>query len=370
MSRPRVLLGVESLIPGNGGISRVARLVARVLAEEQSAGRLDADAVVLSDDRLPNDLGLAAVAVGKSRPKFVWHIQKAALTHTHFIYDRQGMSRAHCRLPLLKRPMMTFIHGIEVWETGSELRARTARRADYLISNTAYTRERANRSHGGFERAKVCWLATEQDEAPSIEMKDGPPVVMIVGRIEERRYKGHAELIECWHRVVEAVPEARLWIVGKGSGLEAHQKMARQSPAAARIEFKGFVPEARMLELWSQADVLAMPSRYEGFGLVYIEAMRYGVPVIGSVHDAAPEVNVDGKTGFNVNLDQDGALAERLIQLLKEPELARRMGQGGRERWNEHYRYSAFRRRFLGHLHEFLDIGDGHSSPAKQGACQ
>lgn len=357
MSIPRVLLGAESLAPGNGGICRVARLIARVLGEEAAAGHLSADAVVLSDTERASDLSIPQTLARKSRLRYVYHVRKAALNHTHFIYDFQGMSRAHLRFPFLTRPMMTYIHGIEVWETGSALRARTARRADVLVSNTAYTRQRADQSHGGFARAKVCHLATEEDLPPTITPPPhGPPVVLVVGRLDELRYKGHAELIECWDQVVREVPDARLWIVGKGPGMAAYQAMAHKSPASANIEFKGFVPDGQMPALWAQARIFAMPSRYEGFGLVYIEAMRYGVPVIASVHDAAPEVNVDGQTGYNVNLDQSDELPRRLVELLKDSSLCRRMGEAGRQRWQTHFSYSAFKSRFLPCLQEFLKM--------------
>ena len=60
------------------------------------------------------------------------------------------------------------------------------------------------------------------------------------------------------------------------------------------IEFRGFVPDEQIEDVWASATLFAMPGVMEGFGLVYIEAMRHGLPVIASVHDAAPEINLDG----------------------------------------------------------------------------
>ena len=112
-----------------------------------------------------------------------------------------------------------------------------------------------------------------------------------------------------------------------------------------------------MEAVWAETSAFAMPSRGEGFGLVYIEAMRHGLPVIGSVHDAAPEVNLEGQTGYNVNLDRPEELPERIIHLLKEPDHAAALGQNGRQRWTEHFCYSAFRNRFSPLLAEFLAGG-------------
>jgi phosphatidylinositol alpha-1,6-mannosyltransferase len=177
----------------------------------------------------------------------------------------------------------------------------------------------------------------------------------MLGRVDKNQFqKGHSEMIDSWGDVTSVVPHAQLVIAGGGSGLEYLRSMVQASPARNSIHVRGFVPEAEMERMWSQAHVFAMPSRREGFGLVYVEAMRHSLPVIASVHDAGREVNVDGKTGFNVNLDKRGELAERLISLLASPDMAHRMGQEGHRRWQEHFRFSAFRDRLNPLLGRFL----------------
>jgi phosphatidylinositol alpha-1,6-mannosyltransferase len=74
-----------------------------------------------------------------------------------------------------------------------------------------------------------------------------------------------------------------------------------------------------------------MPSRGEGFGLIYIEAMRRGLPVIASVHDAAPEVNLDNVTGYNVDLDRPDELPDRITRLLGDPDHAAALGRAGHD---------------------------------------
>ena len=93
--------------------------------------------------------------------------------------------------------------------------------------------------------------------------------------------------------------------------------------------------------------MFAMPSRGEGFGLVYIEAMRHGLPVIASRQDAGQEINIDGETGFNIDLGSVTELPDRIIYLLENPDLAQAMGLAGYKRWAEHFRYGAFKERFL-----------------------
>jgi phosphatidylinositol alpha-1,6-mannosyltransferase len=353
----KLFMGFESLLPGNGGICRVARLLTRVIGEQAGQLHLSARTLVLNDSVPSTELGVPIESARGSRARFVYKVNKAALTQSHFIYDFLGMARAHSLLPLLRRPFLTFICGIEVWEGTRPDRIACARRASMLVSISEYTRTRAECDFGCFSQARVCWLGTETDEVPSSAPEhNGPPRVLIVARMDDPSYKGHAELLRAWPTVVAALPDAILTIVGTGDGAAAYKAMAGCLPCADRIEFRGFVPDAEMDDIWSRASVFAMPSRGEGFGLVYIEAMRHGLPVIASIHDAAPEINLDGCTGYNVDLDRPGELAEKIIYLLRNRDRAAELGGNGQRRWHEHFRYSAFRDRFLPILNDFLSL--------------
>jgi phosphatidyl-myo-inositol dimannoside synthase len=224
-----------------------------------------------------------------------------------------------------------------------------------MVANSNYTRQRSIRQDKVFESAHVCWLATSEDEPPEPPaLLDGPPVVLIHGRRDDAAYKGHKELIETWPAVVKGVPEARLIIVGGGPFIDRYRAMAASSEAARFIEIAGFVTESVLPTLWRRAVVFAMPSRGEGFGLAYIEAMRWKIPVIASVHDAGAEVNIHDETGFNVDLTRPRDLRDSLVELLRDRDLARRLGAAGQGRWREHFCYSAFRARFSGQLNGFV----------------
>jgi phosphatidylinositol alpha-1,6-mannosyltransferase len=180
---------------------------------------------------------------------------------------------------------------------------------------------------------------------------------MILGRIDaSESYKGHRELIEAWPRVRKQVGDAQLLIAGDGTGRAALEQLARRSAPDSGIEFLGFVPDHEVHGLFRRSDVFAMPSRGEGFGLAYIEAMRFGLPVIASIHDAAPEINLHGVTGLNVDLADASALPTALIQLLAEPQLARSYGEAGQARWAAHFRFACFRERFSAALQKLIAL--------------
>ena len=108
-----------------------------------------------------------------------------------------------------------------------------------------------------------------------------------------------------------------------------------------------------MRGLYGQAAVFALPSRGEGFGLVYLEAMAAGLPCIGSTDDAAVDVIEDGRTGLLVRQDDVTALAGAVSRLLSDEALRRRMGEAGRARQQSVFSYANFRDRTLGLLAPF-----------------
>ncbi|HNY38751.1 MAG TPA: glycosyltransferase family 4 protein [Bryobacteraceae bacterium] len=358
-------MATESLAPGNGGICRVARLMARVLGAEAAAGRVRLEALAFRDPMIDPSLNLSGLGCNGSHLRYVLRVQRALWRNTHVIYDMAGMARAHRALRWFGKPMACWMHGIEIWERARTDRISWCRNADLLLANSNYTRRRAQRLHRGLDHAKVCWLATEDDALPGVLPRQPAPNVMILGRIDSIQkkdmcYKGHESLIDCWPEVLRAIPEARLTIVGGGSGRSELEQHARSTPAAGAVDFLGFVPDEALPAVFARSSVFAMPSRGEGFGLVYIEAMRHGLPVIASEQDAASEVNLHGISGFNVNLDRREELPNRIIELLRDPALAMRMGDAGRQRWAENFRFSAFRDRFLGILYPWLAGGALH----------
>jgi phosphatidyl-myo-inositol dimannoside synthase len=343
----------QSFLGSCGGIARVSDITSRVAVDSGYS---------LSLVSLQNEGGGYQDSgfwqgCGGSRAKFVVVCGRGALRGDHIFYDQLGTARAHIWPAKLVRPCGVWIHGIEVWDQLRPDRLRVAHRVGFMLANTVFTRERALRYDKVFESARTCWLATPEDDPPAEPAPlDGPPIVVILGRLDDTAYKGHKELIEAWPAVVDAVPGARLVAVGTGPSLERHRSLAAASAAAAYIDIVGFMAESSLPDLWKRTVVFAMPSRGEGFGLAYVEAMRWGIPVIASVHDAGQEVNIHNETGLNVDLDRPNELKESLVEILRNRDLARRMGAAGHRRWRKHFCYSAFRTRFSEELRRFVAL--------------
>lgn len=344
-----MLLSAQFLAPGNGGICTVARMTAMALAGECAMTAL------ACQDTQDHAIGTLAVrAFRGNRLSFVLNNYAAILGSRSVIYDFAGTARAHLNLPFARKPYAVWIHGLEVWNDAPAKYLKAVAQASLVLSNSRTTLERAGRALQT-ANVRICELGTVQDHAPEPgAMTPSPPTVLLLGRIDELWGKGHDILIEIWPRVVAAVPDARLLFVGGGPALDGLRAMVAASPARSSITVTGFVPEDELERYWRAAHLFAMLGDAEGFGLVYADAMRYGLPVIASREDAGQEVNLDGVTGFNVARADHARLVDVLVTLLRDRDLAGRLGQAGLARWRERYRFGAFRRRLLAATQEFL----------------
>jgi glycosyltransferase involved in cell wall biosynthesis len=126
--------------------------------------------------------------------------------------------------------------------------------------------------------------------------------------------------------------DAVLRVVGTGPELARLQRQAGELGLGRRVEFLGHVAFDRLAGEYRRADVFCLPSRQEGFGIVFLEAMAAGLPIVAARTAAVPEVVPDGECGILVSAGNPDELAVALDRLLSSPEERRRMGEAGRRR--------------------------------------
>jgi phosphatidylinositol alpha-1,6-mannosyltransferase len=165
------------------------------------------------------------------------------------------------------------------------------------------------------------------------------PVVVCVSRLVPR--KGQDTLIQAMPRILREMPDAVLLIVGGGPYRGELEKLAVRTGVAAAVQFTGAVPWEELPAHFGAGDVFAMPCRtrrggldVEGLGIVYLEASASGLPVVAGDSGGAPDAVLDGETGWVVAGGSPDQAADRVLTLLRDPELRRRMGERGR-RWVE-----------------------------------
>jgi len=162
----------------------------------------------------------------------------------------------------------------------------------------------------------------------SLDLPPDARVVLSVGRLEEQ--KGHRYLIDAFAQVRFDEPRAHLVIAGEGSLRRQLTLQIERLGLQDCVHLLGWRPDVP--NLMQIAEVFVLPSLWEGFGLVLLEAMAAHLPVVAFDTSAIPEIVVDGKTGLLVPPRESQALAEGILRLLKDPGLAHEMGQAGRRR--------------------------------------
>ena len=184
----------------------------------------------------------------------------------------------------------------------------------------------------------------------------GRPVVVCVSRLVPR--KGQDTLVRAWPAVRVACPDAALLLVGGGDHRDELAGLARSLGVADAVVLTGAVPAGELPAHYAAGDVFAMPCRtrrrgldVEGLGIVYLEASATGLPVIVGDSGGAPDAVLDGETGYVVDGRDVPAVAERVVTLLRDDALRRRLGRAGRAWVEQQWRWDVL----AGRLRELLD---------------
>jgi glycosyltransferase involved in cell wall biosynthesis len=244
-------------------------------------------------------------------------------------------------------------HGVEVWEPLTRMRRNALRRTNLVLAPSKYTADHVCAVQGVTpEHIRVLpWALDPQFEAlaPTAAKLSGPAnfpegrVVLTVGRWRtDERYKGMDTLITALPRLLPRWPELQLAAVGEGDDRVWLEDLAEENGVQRHVHFISGLSYAELAACYAHSEIFALPSRGEGFGLVYLEAMACGKPVIGGAHGGAPEVIEDGKTGYLVQHGDAAQLATAIETLLANPAMAEEMGRRGKQRVENEFRFSAF----------------------------
>jgi phosphatidyl-myo-inositol dimannoside synthase len=347
----------------HGGIPAYNRMVCRALNELDDVA-VEEQRVLIAMDRRA-DLAVAAKefpnltleSFDGHRMSFVRRVVATALRERidlaligHVNYAPLGL--------LLKRlqPKMRYgviTYGTEVWSRPPRLRRRALCSADFVISISEYTRARLVEVQGvRVERIYIPPNAVAWNEPPIPEASEpttaGKRVRFLsVCRLDAReQYKGIDTVIKALPAVLACVRDLEYVVVGSGSDLERHRRMAADLGVADHVRFLGSVDEQTLRAAYKSCDVFVLPSAGEGFGIVFLEAMHYRKPIIAVNGGATPEVVKDGETGMLVNVGSVKQLAAAMIALGTNQSERDRMGAAGNKRLQENFTFDHFKRRF------------------------
>lgn len=163
---------------------------------------------------------------------------------------------------------------------------------------------------------------------------EGPFRIVYVGRMVEK--KGAEMLIKAFKQVQQVYPNTKLCLIGEGELKNKLQQLSKKMHLEQHIEFKGALTHSQVVEQLEQAHIFCLPSmkdrsgNQEGIPNAIKEAMACGIPVVSTYHSGIPELIEDGKTGHLVSEQDVDGLAEKLMYLIRHPELWKEVGRNAR----------------------------------------
>ena len=327
--RARVL-ALFSALPGSGG--GIARFDADWLEALQGITQaVDIHALVRGATVNPRPAGLRAEQITAARGRVgyacaAWRMARRlrpALIHCAHLHLAPLAAwlarRLRCRWQLQ-------VHGIEAWDPPSPLRRRAVDQADLICCVSRYTRQRLLQwARIAPERVRVLpnTVADSFQPDPSAVLSapalptQGGPRLLTVGRLSAAEaYKGHDRVIAALPAVLQSHPELQYLIAGTGDDQPRLAAAAIAAGVAAHVHFLGAVPPAQLPALYRSVDAYVMPSRGEGFGIVFLEALACGTPVIALAGDGSADPLVDGVLG---TLATPETLGDAILHTLARP---------------------------------------------------
>jgi phosphatidyl-myo-inositol dimannoside synthase len=246
-----------------------------------------------------------------------------------------------------------FLHGIETWKQPDWLTRRLLKRVDVFLTNSEFTWLKFLDYNLSFQQSQHIRVSLGiGDTSELVEVpRDSPPAALMLSRLATTEdYKGHREVIDAWPMVLKTIPSAELWIAGDG---DLRARLERQAEALGlknAIKFRGKVSEEQKQELLHRCRCLVMPSRGEGFGLVYLEAMRVGRPCLVSTLDAGREVVNPPEAGLAADPHNRDAVAKAICRLIDDGPEWQQWSEQARRRYERNYTAKHFQDRLVAAL--------------------
>ena len=344
-----------------GGVQTAGRHTAAVLSRIAKELGWEAEFLSLNDPvgrhrHATGDLEFEFEGFGRSKSRFTLEALKLARNGTRLVvaaHPNLAVPASAMRAKARGFQLVVMSHGVEVWKLLSRLRRASLLAADRVLAPSRYTAEKLHEVQGlPMERIRVLNWGLDPaffemvGNADTLPLPDPIPqarYLLAVGRWSSaERYKGFDTLIQALPQLQRVAPDLHLVLAGDGDDRPALERLAESVGVRQRTHFVTGLTRAQLVATYRHAELFALPSSGEGFGMVFLEAMALGIPVVGGNHGGILDIIDDGVTGFLVSHGDVTQLAKRAGLLLTNPSLADDIARRGRERVLQHFRFENF----------------------------
>ena len=232
-------------------------------------------------------------------------------------------------LKLLKIPYWVIIHGVDAWNLTDISKIKALRSASKIISVSQYTTNRVVKEQdinlnlisllpNTFDLSQFTIQPKPQYLLDRYQLDADKQIILTVTRLAgSDRYKGYDQIIQALPTIRQQIPNIHYLLVGKGDDRDRIETLIKDHQLQDCVTLAGFVADHELNDHYNLCDVFAMPSKGEGFGIVYLEALACGKPTIGGNQDGAIDALCNGELGILIDPDNIEQIAQAIIDTLQ-----------------------------------------------------
>lgn len=290
-------------------------------------------------DSLPDELYIKSkyfTGFNNNLVKYLSGTLKSAFSSDVFIIGHINLAILGVLAKILrpKLQLIVIAHGIDVWYELSYIKKLLLKKADIILSVSSFTKQKLKDVHG-ISGKKIKLFPNTIDPffcfpdlfikplylTQRYKLSPEQPTILSICRLSSKEgYKGYDTVIKALPSVIQHYPDLKYIIVGKYDQQEYDRviALAKIEGVSDNILVTGFVSETELTDHYLLGDLFVMPSREEGFGIVYIEAMACGLPVIAGNADGSVDALDNGKLGTLVDPTSPEAVTDAILQNLSK----------------------------------------------------
>ena len=254
---------------------------------------------------------------------------------------------------ILRKKVIIIAHGIEVWENDSLLKTFFLRKVNLILSVSEFTKNKLIKAHNVndskikiFHNTLDPFYTNKYINNNKLEIIEKKNIILSVSRLnKEEKYKGYDTVIRCMPEIKREFGEVYYIIAGKAdsSEIERLNVLIKEVGQQGNVMITGEISEEEIVRYYNSANVFVLPSKGEGFGIVFLEAIYFGLPVVAGNKDGSSEPLLNGKLGKLIDPDNLKEISSAIIYFLSEKKYHKmQFRQESRKNVLEYFGYNVF----------------------------
>lgn len=342
----RIVFIYQNAFSQTGGIQTFNKYFINALEEiTQTAPSTEVSLVSIYDRAKDIKTSLPALTLNDSKLKAFRYILEHSNHFDTFIFAHVNLAPLAVLLHTLnsKAKIIFCTHGIEIWKKLPYFTEWIMNRST-ILTVSSFSKSELLRHNSALPDVRIfpnC-IKTKKD----IEVHPNPyntanfNLLSITRLSASEKLKGIDSILKSLPLLIKTIPNIKYTVIGKGEDVERLQHLAHSLNVSSHVDFLGFVEDINAY--YQHCDLFTLPSKKEGFGIVYLEAMQYKKPVLAVNYGGPTDVIVDSETGYLCEYDDVQCLAEKIKMLYTDPSHSKVLGDAGYERLMDNFTFEHF----------------------------